>query len=805
MQEYEKEHLQLLRDHLGECTVLLKKDGSFPLPAPCPISVYGNGVRHTVKGGTGSGEVNSRFFVTVEQGLRDAGFTLTTVSWLDAYDEMLEKAKKDFTKDLKARAREQHSNFIFASMGAVMNEPNYSIPINGNSDTAVYVLARNSGEGNDRKPDKGDVKLTDTEVRDILECNRKYRRFLLVLNTGGPVDLTPVMEIGNILVLSQLGVDTGTALADLLLGRSVPSGKLATTWAAWEDYPSIGDFGDRDDTHYKEGVYVGYRYFDTADVRPLFPFGFGLGYTEMSVTAGKITKDGSKVTVRASIRNTGDLPGKETVQVYLSFPSVTLDQPYQSLVGFAKSGLLLPGEEEEVTVTFDLRHFASYSEAEAAYLLEAGDYILRVGTDSVSTSPTAVLRLSETVITRRVRNLLGNPGFDDWRPEATREEVLPELPVLTFSAEDMPTETVSYAQNEYIDHELGLLKNEDLAYLNIGAFDPKGGIASVIGDASLTVAGAAGESTRMLDRTAYPSVVMSDGPAGLRLSRQFYRDEKGAHSLGSPLPESVAQALPKFLSLLINRPKKLKKGTVVEEQYATAIPIGTAISQSWNTAFARLCGEIVGSEMKRFGVHLWLAPALNIHRSILCGRNFEYYSEDPLVSGLFAAAVAQGVQSNEGCGVTIKHYAANNQETNRYANNSCVSERAMREIYLRGFEICVREAQPFALMTSYNLLNGTHTSEHRGLCVDILRREYGFDGVIMTDWVVATGLLSKNAKYPSPDPAKVAAAGCSLFMPGGKGDYANMLKGLQAERVSRKQLQINATYLTDLMKKVGLK
>ena len=804
MQEYEKEHLQLLRDHLGECTVLLKKDGSFPLPAPCPISAYGGGVRHTVKGGTGSGEVNSRFFVSVEQGLRDAGFTLTTGAWLDAYDGVLEKAKKEFIKAIKARAKEKHSNAIIEGMGAVMDEPEYTIPLSGNSDTAVYVLARNSGEGNDRNPVKGDIKLTDTEIRDILECNRVYRRFLLVLNTGGPVDLSPVMEVGNILILSQLGVDTGTALADLMLGRTVPSGKLATTWAKWEDYPSIGDFGDPDDTHYKEGVYVGYRYFDSANVRPLFPFGFGLGYTEMEVKAGTVTKECSSVTVRATVRNTGNYSGKETVQAYLSFPSVTLDQPYQSLVGFAKSRLLLPGEEEELCITFDLKHFASFSEAETAYMLEAGDYILRIGTDSASTSPAAVLRLPETCITRRVRNLLGDPGFEDWHPESSREEILPDLPVLIFSPEDLPTENISYSHNERIDHALGLLKNDELAYLNIGAFDPKGGLASVIGNAALTVAGAAGESTHMLDTAEYPPIVMADGPAGLRLSREFYRDEEGAHSIGSSLPESITMFLPKLLTLLIARPKKLKKGVQIEEQYATAIPIGTAIAQSWNTEFAHLCGDIVGSEMKRFGVHLWLAPALNIHRSIQCGRNFEYYSEDPLISGSFAAAVTNGVQSHDGCGVTIKHYAANNQETNRYANNSCVSERAMREIYLRGFEICVREAQPFALMTSYNLLNGTHTSEHRGLCVDILRREYGFEGVIMTDWVVSA-MTSKNKKYASPNPAKVAAAGCSLFMPGSKNDYANMLKGLQAERVTRKQLQINATYLTDLMKKVGLK
>lgn len=227
-------------------------------------------------------------------------------------------------------------------------------------------------------------------------------------------------------------------------------------------------------------------------------------------------------------------------------------------------------------------------------------------------------------------------------------------------------------------------------------------------------------------------------------------------------------------------------------------PIATFIAQSFNLELAELCGDIVGSEMEKFGVDLWLAPALNIHRDVLCGRNFEYYSEDPLVSGRFAAAVVRGVQSHKGRGATIKHFAANNQETNRYANNSMVSERALREIYLRGFGICVREAAPWAVMTSYNLINGVHTSESPGL-TEVLREEFGFEGIIMTDWVVASGFLTGPTKYAAPDPAKVAAAGCSLFMPGSKKDHRALLDGLQKGTVTRKKLQENAGYLLQLL------
>jgi len=233
---------------------------------------------------------------------------------------------------------------------------------------------------------------------------------------------------------------------------------------------------------------------------------------------------------------------------------------------------------------------------------------------------------------------------------------------------------------------------------------------------------------------------------------------------------------------------------VLKEHSATMIPIGTAIAQSFNVELAEKLGDIVGAEMEMFGVHLWLAPALNIHRSILCGRNFEYYSEDPLVSGLTAAAITNGVQKHKGCGTTIKHFAANNAETNRYCNNSQVSERAMREIYLRGFEICVKKSQPKAVMTSYNLLNGTHTSEHRGLIEDILRTEFGFKGIVMTDWVMEVMTSSKSV-YRNALADKVAKAGGELFMPGTKKDYNRVLTALKDGSLTRQQLEINASRL----------
>ena len=810
MHTYEQEHLDMLRKDLAGCAVLLKTNGAFPLVSPGRLAAFGNGVRRTVKGGTGSGEVNSRSFVTVEQGLRAAGFTLTTTAWLDGYDDAYTQAKADFLKALRAEARAHHRSVFFYGMGKTMPEPEYAIPLEGEGDAAVYVLARNSGEGNDRSPVAGDILLTQAEIRDILALNQRFDRFMLVLNVGGPVDLGPVREVGNILVLSQLGVETGAALADILLGKANPSGKLATTWARWDDYPTVGTFGDHDDTEYREGIYVGYRYFEAAGKKPLFPFGFGLSYTTFALEPVETVLTGSVVSCRVRVQNTGDRPGREVAQVYVSAPEGKLDRPPQELAAFAKTKLLEPGEEAIVEAAFDLRDCAAYDATRSAWVLEAGDYVLRVGNSSDATRPAAVLRLEREIVTLQAHPCCGEPGFEDWKPAPRVTEALPNgLPVLPVDPDGIVTQTVPEERAYEVEDALRSLPDEQLIYANVGAFATGLGALSIIGEASAHVAGAAGETTSKLTDAGIPPLVMADDPAGLRLSRAFYRDQKGnAHPVNQgSLLESVTELMSPLLKAL-TKPffsgRKAPRGARVEEQYCTAIPIGTAIAQSWDVAFARRCGDIVGDEMERFGVHLWLAPALNIHRSIRCGRNFEYFSEDPLMGGRMAAALTQGVQVHPGRGTTLKHFAANNQEYNRYGSNSRVSERALREIYLKGFGIAVRESQPKALMTSYNLVNGVHTAQRRDLIDGILRREFGFEGIVMTDWVLAM-MNSRSNKHPAVQPHGVAAAGGDLFMPGCKGDYEDILKGLRSGELTREQLLINASRLYRLARELTAK
>lgn len=806
MSDYEKKHLDQLRARLSECVVLLKKNGAFPLKQPGTLAAYGNGIRYGVKGGTGSGDVNAHVIIGIEDGLKASGFRIISSSWLDRYEAHRNEAKKAFRKQLKKEAKEAGDNIIFHALGAVMPESDYEFPLDYSADAAIYVLSRISGEGADRKVKPGDVLLTDTEIRDITALNEHYEKFMLVLNTGGPVDLTPVKDVANILILSQLGSEMGSALADVLLGKSVPSGKLTTTWAAAGDYCNDIEMGDADDTCYREGVYVGYRYFDTAGKRALFPFGYGLSYTEFALGRPEVSIKGSRVTVDVCVKNTGSMAGREVVQVYVTAPEKVLNKPWQELAGFAKTSELAPGASENISVSFDAAQIASYDEKRQAYVLESGDYIVRVGNSSIDTVPAAVITLGEDVVVRKVRPVTGTPGFEDvCYQRAVRKEDLRDAAKLVLDPAAFMADEIVYDETDEIAPEIKGLSDEDLAYMAVGHFSGKGGILSVIGNASSHVAGAAGETTSRLKDLGIRPIIMADGPAGLRLSKDYFKDKKGIHSVGSgSLPESILDVLSPIVRkvlVALASGKKPPKNAEIMHQYCTALPIGTAVAQTWNTDFAQMCGDIVGDEMERFGVHLWLAPALNIHRSILCGRNFEYYSEDPLISGRIAAAVTRGVQAHSGRGVTIKHFAANNQEYNRYFNNSKVSERAMREIYLKGFGICIEESKPYALMTSYNLLNGVHTSESRGLTEDYLRAECGFDGIVMTDWVLDVSNYGKLYSEAKAD--RVAAAGGDLFMPGSKKDYDNILNALKAGTLTRKQLEINATRVFKMSQKLN--
>ncbi|WP_277935185.1 beta-glucosidase [Parablautia muri] len=840
VQAFEKEHIAAARLLAPECMVLLKNDGTLPLKGTGKLALYGSGARNTIKGGTGSGDVNVRHFVTVEEGLKNAGFELTTKSWLDAYDQVRNEAKKAFYGGIRKEAEAAGvtgERIMFFAMGKACPEPEYEIALAGEGDTAVYVLARNSGEGADRTPTAGDINLTETEIRDILALNEKYEKFVLVLNVGGMIDLKPVEAVKTVLILGQLGSATGDALADVLLGKAYPSGKLTMTWAPIKDYASTEGFGDPNDTYYKEGIYVGYRYFDTIGYVPTYPFGYGIGYTTFSVEPKEMTADADKVSVSATVTNTGALPGKEVVQVYYSAPAGKLDKPYQELAGYAKTKELAPGESQEVTVTFDTKSMASYCTKCASYVMEAGTYYVRVGNSSRNTHIAGAVALDESKAIEKVKNICGESGFEDLKPEGNpitydgeaeekaKAKVIQikaaDLTVKEISYQEMPTEipagpTVKWEEvvsgDRSVDEFVAGLTDEQLAYLCIGAYKESDDFMEVIGNASKGVAGAAGETTRKLEDLGTPALVMADGPAGLRLAQAYRVVDGAAKALSSSLDADFMSFVltPEELQAMAAKapqPGEEEKAAPVYYQYCVAIPIGTGIAQSWNDELAKKCGDLVGEEMEMFGTHLWLAPAMNIYRSPLCGRNFEYYSEDPCLSGCIAADITDGVQVHEGCATTIKHYACNNQETNRYFSNSNVGERALREIYLKGFEICIKKSQPHFIMTSYNLINGEHACSTKDIQTFTLRDEWGFKGVVMTDWLVTGGMGAKGDKWPCASCAGNVKAGNDITMPGIPSDKADIMKALtdasHPYALSRAELQLSAKRVLGMIKKLA--
>lgn len=801
VEQREIDHKRLARELAGECMVLLENDGTLPLQTAGNIALYGNGARRTIKGGTGSGEVNTRDNVTIEEGFVHAGYTVTTESWLKRQEEKVARDKEAYLAWAEEEAARRKAPVFTVAFDQPYHEP---APVliteedikHSDTDTAVYVIARNSGEGADRSCEPGDYLLFDEEKQNLKALAGAYDKVVVVLNIGGVMDLGAVLEIkgiGAVLLMNQLGNIGGDALLDVLTGRVNPSGKTADTWAKdYQDYPSSKLFRDEKSAHdafYTEGVYVGYRYFDTFDVAPQYCFGYGKSYTTFAIRTEEVRQNRDCMEVVVTVQNIGtEYAGKEVVQVYATAPGNVIDRPYQELVAYRKTKLLAPGEVQRITFSFPVRNLACYVTEQAAWILEQGDYILRVGSSSRDTQAAAVLTVEEEKVIRKGENLFaaGVP-FTEITPDAKklaerrRTGVSDDTTHIVLDGTGISTEQIHYqgAREEYRTKQTGKLTAadvragrctveelvsqltvEELAQLCVGTL--RADNDSVVGNASYCVPGAAGDTTSILrESRGIEGLILADGPAGLRLQPHFKTKKDGTLLPGG---EGMGDSFAPFAP-------DLDPAEVDDYyQYCTAIPIGWALAQSWNEELVAQAGDMVGAEMEQFHVDLWLAPALNIHRNPLCGRNFEYYSEDPVLSGKTAAAMTNGVQKHPGKGTTIKHFAVNNQEENRYFTNAHVSERALREIYLRGFEIAVKESHPFSIMTSYNLLNGVHTANHHALIQGMARDEWGFDGVVMTDWFTSQEVPLITGKYKAKYPISASTgciyAGNDIQMPG---------------------------------------
>ncbi|MDM8126344.1 beta-glucosidase [Mediterraneibacter glycyrrhizinilyticus] len=786
----EEENARVSYEAALEGIVLLENDGTLPI-VPGKVALYGAGAGMTIKGGTGSGEVNERHAVSILEGMEAAGFTVTTKNWLTRYEEEYRRGEEEYAAEFRRRMLKLD---VVNMMGTPYQHP-FGDPVTiedvneSDTDTCIYVIARQAGESADRKLKNFEYSLSDEEKANLAMCAANYEKMIVVINVGSVFDMSFLDEIagiGAVVYYAQQGMKGGNAFADLICGKVSPSAKTVDTWPEkYEDIPFAMDYsylnGDVDQEYYREGIYVGYRYFDSYDVEPRYPFGYGLSYTDFSIEAETVTAAGGKVTVSAKVTNTGSTyAGREVVQLYVSCPKSGMAKEYQKLAAFAKTEELKPGESTNVLLTFAMEELASYREEDAAYVLEKGDYILRAGASSRDTSAAAVLVLDEDIVTEQCDNIcptvlevkeMEPPMLSD-----TADEQDTDLERIPVKAADIATAGHLYEEPEIYsspvtDAVLNVLTEEELCDVVTGA--GAGGNRAKFFDAP----GSAGYTTGELLDKGLPNVCLADGPAGLRLQKTSAVTRSGKLKGVEPMLSAMNYVPEAMKKIMLGNPEKHP----CVYQFATSFPTGLALAQSWNTALAERVGKAVGKEMERYGVTYWLAPGMNIHRNPLCGRNFEYYSEDPLLSGKMAAAMSKGVQSRRGCYVTIKHFCCNNQEDNRNHTNANVNERALREIYLRGFRIAVQEGHAKALMTSYNKVNGTYANNSYDLITKVLRNEWGFDGVVMTDWF-ATG---KDVGSHSA----AIEAGNDLIMPGGKGVVRELKKKLKTGELDKTSLR----------------
>ena len=697
---------ELVRQAGSESCVLLKNDGALPLEPGETIALFGRCQRDWFYVGYGSGgDVHAPYYIDLVTGLERAGAKL---------DAPLKELYRDWCSAEENEADHGwwgHWPYNYPEMPLSDETVAEAAARAG---TALVVIGRAAGEDRENTLTEGSYYLTRLE-RDMLDAvTRHFAKTVVVMNVGSVMDMSWVEDCGDklsaLLMVWQGGMESGSAAADVLLGAVSPCGRLADSIArSYEDYPSSANFGGRDYNDYAEGVFVGYRYFDRCPEKLLYPFGFGLSYTEFSVSALSFSFSESGAEARVCVSNTGGRPGKEVVQLWCSPPAGRIEKPLRVLAAFGKTSLLQPGQSETLTLSCDGKSFASYDEAAHAFVLESGEYLFTANGTEIGRAS-----LGSELVIERCEDICLPCG-------ALRERILERLPeeLARTSGGELSLKDVAEGRAS-LDEFVAALSDEELEALSRG----HGMMGSPLGVAGN--AGAFGGVIDSLREKGVEPIITSDGPAGLRLKK-----------------------------------------------YCALIPCGTALACTWNTALVEELHRKIGEEMIRYGVDVQLAPGMNIHRNPLCGRNFEYFSEDPLLSGKTAAAAVRGVQSS-GRASCPKHFACNNQETRRNRNDSRVSERALREIYLRNFEIVVKEASPLVIMTSYNKVNGVWSHYNYDLATTVLRREWGYQGCVVTDWWMQR---SASPEFPAlHDNAYRVRAQVDVLMPGDMGHMAKKYK-----------------------------
>ncbi len=720
------------RQAAAESVILLKNDGILPLKEDETVSLFGRVQSDTFFVGYGSGgDVKPHYKVSFTEGLKNTGVNINK-ELLKTYDTWRKKNVPDdgFWGNWPMCYEEMPLDYDTVKKAS------------DSSDTALVFLGRAAGEDRENTLTKGSFFLTDNEEQMLSLVSRCFRSWAVILNIGNIIDFSWVEKynVPALLIAWQGGMEAGNGLSDVLTGKVSPSGALTDTIAKkYEDYPSSDDFGGKDKNFYTEDIFVGYRYFETfCKEKVLFPFGFGLSYTDFEIKDIDF-KIGSKgINISAVVKNTGKTAGKKAVGLYLNQTASEIIVPEIVLKDFKKTKELLPDEEQTLEFSVSFYDISSYDDSgitgfRSSYVLSKGNYRFLLGFDVRNTVFAGEMTKENTEVTEKLSEKSAvasenvfmrlRPLQNNGKTSKTYEPVPVRTASLKKTIENNLPETICMS----VGHKYTLedVKNEKItmaSFISTLTYDELEAISR--GDYVMNSplgakgnAGVFGGVTESLREKGIPPITTTDGPSGIRIAA-----------------------------------------------YSALFPCGTALASTWNTELTEELYRLLGTEMRERGSDILLAPGMNIHRNPLCGRNFEYFSEDPVSAGFMASAVTKGLQSS-GVSACPKHFACNNQEVRRTKNDSVLSERALREIYLKGFEICVKTANPMNIMTSYNKINGVWGHYNYDLVTGILRGEWGYEGSVMTDWWMQS---SKSPEFPvMKDQAYRVRAGVNVLMPGG--------------------------------------
>lgn len=764
----------------AEGCVLLKNNGVLPLKKKEKITVFGRCQVDTFYVGYGSGgDVHPPYQVSVLDGLRACSDIVINEEMAALYEEWCHR------KENIADPGKEWGKWPYSFPEMPVDEAMVRTAAE-NSKAAVIILGRAAGEERENFLGEGSYYLTKEEKNLIAKVSNAFEKTVIVLNCGNIIDFSWTKEYKTdaLLLMWLAGMETGNALAAVLSGRENPSGKLTDTIAIdYHSYPSARNFGGQNFNNYEEDIYVGYRYFETfAREKILYSFGYGLSYTTFDTVPISYHGNGTKddcMEIAVRVTNTGKRPGKEVVQLYVEAPQGKLGREKRSLIAFQKTEELTPGTSQTILFRVPFEQMAAFDDCgktgyKNSYVLEKGEYWYYCGISgeegkllfrNAGGSDVAKQRVFRTLpeicpLKEELERIV--PVMQDGKlvpcKELLQKSTLDtEKRILEHLPEEIPVtgeKGISFSmvkeKTASVEEFLAQLSDEELEGLSRG----EGGMNRPLGVGGNT--GIYGGVLPSLREKGVPVIVTADGPAGLRIKR-----------------------------------------------YTSLMPCGTALACTWNTGLVEQLFECIAKELERFEVDVLLSPGLNIHRNPLCGRNFEYFSEDPYVSGKMAAAAVRGIQSR-GASACPKHFACNNQEVNRHRNDSRVSGRALREIYMKGFEICVKEAHPKNIMMSYNKVNGVWSHYNFDLAEMVLRQEWKYDGVILTDWWMQ---YAPSPEFPAiRDNAYRVRARVNVLMPGsayggpdGEQEYRSdgtLLETLGKEGgITKGELQKNAKYV----------